>query len=156
MHFKCIKNFLKGGYLDAFDNSRFPEDLRFSFPFQRFGAVVLQGKPLNWFDTCSCLRRRVTKDVWRSTWNDGTNRNYRCSKKDSFQSFCFTFPTIQEQMNPGNIIVHTNHFHWFPRGMQLNQFKTKDEPLLTLNLKLFLRCRNEFFFHKYQLELEFR
>ena len=146
MHFKCIKNFLKGGYFDAFYNSRFPEDLCLSFPFQRFGAVVLQGKPLNWFDTCSCLRRRVTKDVWRSTWTGRTNRNYRCSKKDSFQSFCFTFPTIQEQMNPGNIIVHTNHFHWFPRGMQLNQFKTKDEPLLTLNLKLFFKMSKRIFF----------
>ena len=87
----------------------------------------------------------VTKDVWRSTWTGGTNRNYRCSKKDSFQSFCFTFPTIQEQMNPGNIVVQKNHFHWFPCGMQLNQFKDKHALLLIVNLKLFLRCRNEFF-----------
>ena len=88
----------------------------------------------------SCHERCVTINM--NWWNKSKLQMF---KKDSFQSFCFTFPTIQEQMNPGNMVVHKNHFHWFPCGMQLNQFKDKHALLLIVNLKLFLRCQNEFF-----------
>ena len=87
----------------------------------------------------SCHERCVTINM--NKWKKPKLQMF----KKRLQSYCFTFPTILEQINPGNIVVHKNHFHWFLCRMQLNQFKNEHALLLILNLKLFLRCRNEFF-----------
>ena len=77
------------------------EDLRFSFPFQRLGAVVLQGKPLNWFDTCSCWRRVSQKMCDDQHEQVEQTETTDVQKKTLSKAFVLHFPLFRNKRIQG-------------------------------------------------------
>ena len=143
MHFKCIKTTSRADILMR-STIRVSRRLMcfFSVSTLRRCSLTAKTTQLVWYlflFAPSYHERCVTINM--NKWNKPKLQMF----KKRLQSFCFTFPTILEQINPGNIMLHKNHFHWFSCRMQLNQFKNEHALLLILNLKPFLRCRNEFF-----------